>query len=407
MEYEDNSSIESGKSEADHVKETAKANRRRRLRTDGKKQRRNLKSRAPRAKSWNYESLVDQDDSGLERRERIMPLDEIDRRRRLEQSAFHDDHGAQDHSITDTQGIVGETGMVTSVSKGLISVAIGDSTVMCRLRGKLSTQETGFTNVIAVGDNVVVTLDGQDGGVVESVMPRSTMLTRPDVFRPHLRQVIVANASQILIVSSWREPNLWPELIDRYLIAAQRSGLEPIICVNKADLIGEEAEFARTLMPYHNLGHRVVQTSTITGEGIDKLRAILKDRMTVLTGLSGTGKSSLLSNVQPGLDLRTHAVGERTGEGRHTTTQATALRLDLGGSVVDTPGIREFGLSGLRKHELGGFFPEISGLVSRCRFSNCKHLTEPGCAIRSAVEEGSFPASRYHSYGQIHGTLPI
>lgn len=406
MDNEDRPSIESAKTVADHTKNEAKA-KRRQLRAEQKRRRRNLKSKGPRTKNWAYDSLVEQDDFGLERRERMMPLDEGDRRRNLERAAFHSSQVSQGDNVVKASGVNGETGTITSVSTGLFSVTIGDSTVMCRPRGRLSARETGFTNVLAVGDNVIVSRDGQGSGVVEHVLPRVTMLSRPDVFHPHLRQAIVANAHQILIVSSWREPILWPELIDRYLIAAQRSCLEPIVCVNKSDLIEDESVFAETIMPYHSLGHRVVRTSAITGEGIDELRDVLRDRMTVLTGLSGTGKSSLISKVQPGLDIRTHAVGERSGEGRHTTTQVTALKLDLGGSVVDTPGIREFGLSGLRKHELGAHFPEMSSLVGRCRFKNCTHLTEPDCAVQTAAEDGSFPTSRYHSYALIHANLPI
>ena len=397
--------IESVKRVTDHVTNEAKSKRRQQLRAEGKKRRRNLKPRPPRSKSWDYELMSNPDDVGSVRHERIMPLDERDRRRDLEMAAFQSLPDSREDIAAKAPG-AGGTGMVTSVNAGLCSVALGESIVKCRLRGTLSAQENGFTNAVAVGDNVTVSWDGQNDGIVEDVLQRSTLLTRPDVFHAHLRQLVVANAHQILIVSSWREPILWPELIDRYLIAAQRSELEPLICVTKADLIEDQAEFALTILPYQSLGHRVIRTSTISGEGIEEIRSALRDRMTVLTGLSGTGKSSLLSVVQPGLDLQTRAVAERSGEGRHTTTLATALKLDFGGTVVDTPGVREFGISGLRKHELADFFPEISNLSMRCRFSNCTHLAEPGCAVRTAVEAGGFTKIRYHSYLQIFDTLP-
>ena len=157
-------------------------------------------------------------------------------------------------------------------------------------------------------------------------------------------------------------------------------------------------------LPYELLG-LVVKTSAVTGEGIDALREVLEGSTTALAGMSGTGKSSLVSAVQPGLDLRVSAVSD-SGEGRHTTTQATMLSLDGGGFVVDTPGVREFGLAGLRRRELTAFYPEIARLASGCRFNDCAHLEEPGCAVRAGRESGVVPESRYCSYRAIGETLP-
>ena len=405
METESNRPIEHEEREANHLKNREQSEHRRRLRKTLKGQRRNLKPRGPRDRNWTYDTAEDWDDADIEQRQRIMPLDEADRRRSLEAAAYRNPNGRGERA-TGEQAIGEHRGMVVWVSSGLCHVRVGGSTVACRLRGRLSAMQIEFTNAVAVGDEVVLTLEAGGDGVIEDVLPRATLLTRPDVFYGHLSQVIVANANQLLIVSSWREPTIWPELIDRYLIAARRSGLEPIICINKADLIADETEFRRTLLPYRELEHRVVRTCALSGEGIDELRNALRNRMTVLTGLSGTGKSSLISAVQPGLELRTAAVGEGSGEGRHTTTQAIAIDLELGGHVVDTPGIREFGLAGMRKRDLAGFFPEIARLADWCRYSDCTHLSEPGCAVRSAEASGTLPASRYHSYQQIGETLP-
>ena len=262
---------------------------------------------------------------------------------------------------------------------------------------------------MAVGDAVVVSDDGAGGGIVEEILPRRSALMRPDASYSHRLQVVVANADQVLIVSSWREPYFWPELVDRCIIAAQRSGLSPIICVNKVDLVANHAELNATLQPYEALDYRIIRTSTVTGEGVGLLRDTLKNKITVLTGLSGTGKSSLISAVQPGLWLRTSEVSRSSrhrGEGQHTTTQVTMLHLEDGGAVVDTPGVREFGLSGLRRHQIAGFFPEIATLTSGCRFNNCTHLNEPGCAVQDGVVTGAVPTSRYHSYRLIRETLP-
>jgi ribosome biogenesis GTPase len=294
------------------------------------------------------------------------------------------------------------------VSSGLCTVELVGAKLQCRIRSKLTVMETPFTNAVAVGDEVEVSDDGAGGGIVERVLPRRSVLARPDV-RSRRSQVIVANAEQLVIVSSWEEPPFWAELVDRCIIAAQRSRLEPVVCVNKIDLAEDAAELEEALEPYEALGHLVVKTSVVSGEGIGDLRDLLRDKTTVLTGMSGTGKSSLISAAQPGLDLRTSHVSssrKRKGEGRHTTTQVTMLGLEAGGFVVDTPGIREFGLSGLRRHELASFYPEISVLAPSCRFNNCTHIEEPGCAVRSGKDDGAVPSSRYRTYRVIRDTLP-
>jgi ribosome biogenesis GTPase len=299
---------------------------------------------------------------------------------------------------------VGVRGLVIETSGGFCQVEIDNQIQSCQLRRTLPAKKIGFTNAVAVGDEVIVGDDGSDGLVVEAVLARRTILTRPDVGRTHLQQIIVANADQLLIVVSWHEPPIWPELIDRYLIAAERSELQPIICINKIDLAENEA-YQPIVEIYHSLGYRVVLTSVVQGIGIEELRDLLQHQTTVLTGLSGVGKSSLLAAIQPDLQLRTGAISHATGEGRHTTTQATLFRLEFGGAVVDTPGIREFGLAGLERDELAGFFPEMAELIPDCRFRNCTHLNEPTCAIKMAVETGHISASRYHSYQLIYETL--
>ena len=369
-----------------------------------KGQRRNLKPRPPRRKDWTLEEYEDWDRHDHPVRERIMPIDENDRRRGLEQAAFR---AAAAPSSADgpAQAVASGSGTVVSVSSGLCVVEIDGARLPCRLRSGLTAAETSFTNVAAVGDRVVVSDDGAGGGIVDEVLPRSTVLARPDVYHTHRRQVLAANVDQLLIVSSWREPPFWPELVDRCAIAALRSGLTPVLCVNKVDLVEDERELDDAALPYERLGHAVLRTSAVTGEGIDVLRETLRGSTTALAGPSGAGKSTLIAAVQPGLDLRVADV-DRSGEGRHTTTQALMLGLDGGGFVVDTPGVREFGLAGLRRRELAGFFPEIASLAPGCRFGDCAHLAEPGCAVSAGRSSGGVPASRYDSYRAIRETLP-
>ncbi len=218
--------------------------------------------------------------------------------------------------------------------------------------------------------------------------------------------MLVANVDQLLIVAAWREPAIWFELLDRYLIVAQRNGLAPLICVNKIDLAEGAVTPQAALRPYVELGLRVIFTSATTGDGIAELRQALRGRTSALAGLSGVGKSSLLAAVQPNLQLRTAEVSGRHHQGRHTTTQVTLHPLADGGYVVDTPGIREFGLSGLRQTDLARFYPEIAALAGGCQFANCSHTREPECAVKLAARAGRMAEVRYDSYRKIYRDLP-
>jgi len=237
-------------------------------------------------------------------------------------------------------------------------------------------------------------------------MPRRSALARPDPFYRHRKQIIVANADMLLIVAAWLEPPLWHELIDRYLIVAERNRLAPVICVNKMDLADDRDAVRASVVPYVALGYRVLFASALTGEGLDELRALLRDQTTVLAGLSGVGKSSLLAAAEPGLDLRTGAVSTHWGgQGQHTTTQVNLFPLRSGGYVVDTPGIRELAISGLAPAELLSFYPQIEALAGQCRFANCTHSHEPGCAVKAALQAGQLSPTRYKNYRQILSEL--
>ena len=349
------------------------------------------------------------DDLDLPDIERVVPLGEQERRRTnitrvtnglmTPSPAPAASHLA--HKATEVSGTVIE------VSQGLCRVTLTDGDpLLCEVRRSLKTNDTGFTNIVAVGDEVLISRNGGERGMVEAVQPRRSVLARPDPFYTHLRQVIVANVDQVLIVASWREPAFWPELVDRYLIAAARNGLVPIICVNKVDLAEDTAEPQTVLRAYCEAGYTVLLTSAQSRLGVDGLRRLLQGRTTALAGLSGVGKSSLLSAVEPGLHLRVGEVSDRRHEGRHTTTQSSLHRLAGGGFVVDTPGIREFGLSGLRRGDLASCYPEIASLSSECQFEDCRHTREPGCAVRHAIRQGRVSMMRYDSYRKILASLP-
>ncbi|MBZ0303708.1 MAG: ribosome small subunit-dependent GTPase A [Anaerolineae bacterium] len=399
-----------------HAKGMEQRERQQRLKTAKKKMRRNQAPKKARRKDWmpgevalgeDWDEVENWGDD-YEDYERIMPRDEGERRRAIESIAFRqaDSLVSDDNEIVEVSDPETAIGLVIEVSKGLFRVQIGSRAALCSLRGSLNVEETGYTNAAAVGDQVVVREDGAGGGVIDSVLPRRSLLARPDVYDSHLQQVIVANVDQLLVVSAWREPHIWLELVDRYLVVALRNHLPAVICVNKIDLLEDAAELDKVMHPYRQLGYPIVITSTRTGAGLERLRGLMIGQTTVLSGLSGVGKSSLISAVEPGLNLRVSDVSDYRHDGRHTTTQATWLPLAAGGAVVDTPGIREFGLSGLYKADLIDFMPDLAEHTSGCRFNNCLHVDEPDCAVHAAVESGQAAASRYDSYKQILTTLP-
>jgi ribosome biogenesis GTPase len=231
-------------------------------------------------------------------------------------------------------------------------------------------------------------------GVIERVEPRHGLLTRASRRREH---VIVANVDQVVFVVSLVEPELKPHLIDRYLASAAQGQTQPILCLNKADLV-DPAAYQPLVGLYSQLGVPTLLTSAASGIGIEELRARLRGRETVLSGQSGVGKSSLLNAIQPGLGLRVREVSEATQKGKHTTTTAELIRLDFGGWVVDTPGVRQFQLWDIIPEEVEGFFAEFRPFVPLCVYPDCTHTHEDRCAVKRAVRRRQISATRYHSY---------
>ncbi len=347
-----------------------------------------------RRKDWVSDNLDDPNvyyERDIELEERIVPRGEAERKQAFIPAAVVTANDADAPPIPSAAD-AGLQATVIEVSSGLCRVRLDGRDLLCEIRQAVREAQSGFTNVVAVGDEVLVSLNTDERGYVEAVLPRRSGLARPDVFNPHLQQIIVANVDQLLIVAAWREPTYWPELVDRYLIAAQRNNLTPIICVNKVDLAEDPAAPRLLLGDYPEMGVRVLHTSASTGEGVAELRRLLRGRTTALAGLSGVGKSSLLSAAEPGLDLKVGEVSDRKHEGRHTTTQVSLHPLADGGYVVDTPGIREFGLSGLAPADLLQYYPDLGFVGQGCRFEDCAHLDEDGCAVRAAVARGALGA---------------
>jgi ribosome biogenesis GTPase len=270
----------------------------------------------------------------------------------------------------------------------------------CAVRRLLRTLTTDERNIVTTGDRVWFRPALNDEGLIERVEPRHGLLTRASRGREH---VLVANVDQVVIVMALVEPDLKPHLIDRYLASAEQGGITPVLCLNKADLV-EAAPVQPLVGLYSQLGVTTLLTSATTGQGIDRLRERLQGRQTVFSGQSGVGKSSLLNAVQPGLGLYVREVSETTQKGRHATTTAQLLKLDFGGWVVDTPGIRQFRLWDIIPEEVEGFFPEFRPFVPLCAYPDCTHTHEDRCAIKKAVVRRQISEHRYTSYlGMFNG----
>ena len=254
---------------------------------------------------------------------------------------------------------------------------------------------------LAIGDHVLV---AREKHRIASVLPRRTALSRPDPHNPKLERVLAANIEIVVNVVSLRNPPLRPGLIDRYLIATAKSGAEPLICANKIDLLESPAEL-EALDPYSQMGIPVIPCSATTGAGLEELAAALRDKICVFSGHSGVGKSSLLNALDPQLRLPTGEVSGLTHTGRHTTTSSSLHRLSNGATIIDTPGIREFGLWNVEAADVHRYFRDLTRYRGSCAFSDCIHSHEPDCAVKRAVERGLIPAVRYNAYLRIMNSL--
>lgn len=291
-------------------------------------------------------------------------------------------------------------GIVVRSHGGHYYVDTGDEVVDCTMRGRVKRRR-GESDLIAVGDRVRWSPVEEGGGIIEEVLPRHSVLSRtPPPPRAPIEQVIVANPDQVLVVMAVANPSPNPFMLDRYLVACEAVEMPARIVANKVDLAGAQAEEdARDLFAlYEALGYPVHYTSTVTGEGLEALHDVFRGKLSVLTGPSGTGKSSLLNALWPDLDLRTGEVSEYHDRGRHTTVVARLLRPERDTYVADTPGLRQFRFWDIDPEQLDAFFPEFKPYIGECRFQPCTHTHEPDCAVRAAAEREDIPPVRYESY---------
>ena len=273
-------------------------------------------------------------------------------------------------------------------------------TVRCRIRGRLRLKGVRSTNPVVVGDEVACEADEGGDYVIADILPRRNYVIRRASNLSKESHIIAANVDQALLMASLRSPETPTEFVDRFLVTCEAYKVPVTILLSKLDLQDAEA-VAEFRAVYEGAGYRVLEVSVREGRGVEEVRELLAGRTTLVSGNSGVGKSTLIQAIDPSLDIRTGEISESHHKGRHTTTFSTMYPLAGGGAVIDTPGIKGFGLIDIDEAELWHYFPEMMRVAPACRFYNCTHTHEPGCAVTEAVKAGEIAWPRYESYLKI------
>ena len=281
----------------------------------------------------------------------------------------------------------------------------GGKTVNCRIKGKFRTLDIKTTNPIAVGDRVVIAPEpDQETGLITVLQPRKNYIIRKSVNLSKQAQIIAANLDQAFLIVTLASPRTSLGFIDRFLVTAEAYEIPAKLIFNKLDLFNDEGLeiIEEHQLIYENAGYPCYSVSAIKETNLDQLRELLKDKVTLVSGHSGVGKSTLINALLPGKELKTGQISDWSDKGKHTTTFAEMFQLPFGGYLIDTPGIRELGVFDIEKQDLGRLFPEIRKLMENCRFHNCRHINEPGCAVLEALDNEELESSRYDSYLSIY-----
>ena len=275
-------------------------------------------------------------------------------------------------------------------------------TYNARIKGKFKIDDITSTNPLAVGDQVEIEMENEGEGsvVINRIIDRKNYITRQSPHNKHQHHIIASNLDQSLLFATLKDPKTSQGFMDRFLITSEAYHIPSIIVINKADLHKkkEEQKLNELKIIYEAIGYRVMAMSIDKNIGVEEVKKLLQDKVTLLSGHSGVGKSSFINIIFPELKLKTQDVSGWSGKGLHTTTFAEMFDLPFGGKVIDTPGLREFALMDISKQELSHYFPEMIALVNDCQFNNCMHINEPDCAVKEAVNSGVISTDRYVSY---------
>ncbi|MCB0823695.1 MAG: ribosome small subunit-dependent GTPase A [Bacteroidales bacterium] len=274
-------------------------------------------------------------------------------------------------------------------------------TFQCKLKGNFRIKGIKSTNPVAVGDVVGFELiDSENTGLIQTIFPRNNYIIRKSTKLSKVSHIIAANIDQVCIIATFIQPRTSTGFIDRILVTAEAYHIPGVIIFNKTDLHKDKQteQLNKLEKIYSDAGYTVIATSVKKAENLDRVKAILKNKKTLITGHSGVGKSAMVNAIEPRLNLKTREISYTHNKGMHTTTFAEMFGLSFGGSIIDTPGIKEFGLTDFSRDEIAERFPEMRKYMHQCRFNNCTHVHEPGCAVITAIENGNVSLSRYENY---------
>lgn len=276
----------------------------------------------------------------------------------------------------------------------------------CRIKGKFRIKGIKNTNPLAVGDNVIFEIENKSGneqGVVTEILPRQNYIIRKSVNLSKQTHIIAANIDYAFLMITLNNPITSTTFIDRFLVTAEAYSIPIVLLFNKIDAYNEDEllEVKYLAHLYRTIGYQCIGISAETGKNIEQVKALMQGKICLVSGHSGVGKSTLINAISPNLQLRTASISEQHQQGQHTTTFAEMFDLDFGGQIIDTPGIKGFGVVDIDKQELGDYFPEFFSLKHQCKFNNCLHIDEPHCAIKEALEQEEISWTRYKSYQQI------
>jgi len=274
--------------------------------------------------------------------------------------------------------------------------------VACRIQGKFRLGTLKLTNPVAVGDRVMVNIESEEEtvGTIREIKPRKNYVLRQSPRKKHFLHIIASNIDQAIVIVSMREPKVKVGFIDRFLLMTEPYNIPVTIVFNKTDLHQEDdlafLQYLRAV--YENIGYKTILTSSVTGDGIDELKEELKDKLSLIAGQSGVGKSTLINSLAPDLDLKTQEISDYSGKGQHTTTFAEIFELPFGGQIIDTPGIKTLGFNYLEEMDVAHNFREFFELSKNCKFGDCLHRNEPQCAVKEALENEEISPIRYENY---------